>query len=416
MPLLVLFHLLACTTDKASPAENVAVDSSASTDSGRDSGGSVDTARTGPGWCAVNALFAAQCDSCHSAAGHAGDLDLVTDPRVALVGQDSSGYPERTLVVAGNPDASFLVMKLEDTQGAGEGGLMPPRAALSAADIALVRAWIADGATDACGTATGGSNDTSAPVRYHPEGWAAPAQHGMDAKYQRDTCMSCHGEDLSGGSSGVSCDSCHEAGWRTNCTFCHGGAETSGGAPPRDIDNLWTSLAFGPHTTHVTGTDHHAYACTECHLTPASATSPGHFIVGDATAGIAEVFMADGLSSAGTYATGTCTNLYCHGNGRTGSGAVGATSTVSCGTCHGVYASGESAWTRMSGEHHKHVNDARLTCDTCHGSVVDSHDHIVGADLHVNGTKELVLPAGVTWSGGTCTGICHGENHRARRW
>ncbi len=404
MLLLVLLSQIACTTDKAAPAPTDSV--------ATDSAGTVDTATTGPGWCAVNALFRAQCNACHSASGHAGGLDLATDPLGAMVGHASSAYAGRTLVVAGDPDASFLVVKLEDTQGAGEGGVMPPRGALPAADIALVRAWIAAGATESCG----GGNDTSPPTQYHPDGWAAPTRHGMDAKYQRDTCTTCHGADLTGGSSGVSCDSCHAAGWRTNCTFCHGGTETSGGAPPRDIDNLGTSLAFGPHTTHVTGTDHHAYTCTECHLTPASATSPGHFIVGDSTPGVAEVFMADGLSSAGRYATGSCSNLYCHGNGRTGSGAVASTATVSCGSCHGVHASGESAWSRMSGEHHKHVNDANLTCDTCHGTVVDNHDRIVGADLHVNGTKEVVLPAGITWSGSTCTGTCHGENHRARHW
>ena len=163
------------------------------------------------------------CTGCHTpASGPLGDLDLTTDPYAALVGA-ASQYPGRTLVVAGDPAASFLMAKLEGTQAAAEGTVMPPNGALGAAELDLVRAWIQDGAADVCDDPTTGTGDG-----YHPVGWVAEDVHGLAAKLQEDTCVACHGSDLEGGVVGVSCDTCHPAGWRTECTFCHGGELTPG--------------------------------------------------------------------------------------------------------------------------------------------------------------------------------------------
>jgi len=46
----------------------------------------------------------------------------------------------------------------------------------------------------------------------HPEGWMDPASanfHGIPAQRDTDDCRQCHGQDLHGGSSGVSCYQCH---------------------------------------------------------------------------------------------------------------------------------------------------------------------------------------------------------------
>lgn len=77
---------------------------------------------------------------------------------------------------------------------------------------------------------------------------------------------------------------------------------------------------------HVSQGDHPAYDCVQCHTKPADITAIGHFLIGDATPG-------------------------------------------------------EASWERMSGEHHKHVNDARLGCETCHGTV------------------DVTLPEGMTYAG-----------------
>jgi hypothetical protein len=48
-------------------------------------------------------------------------------------------------VVAGDPDASYLVRKIEDAVGI-QGTAMPPGNPLSADQVQLVRDWIAAGA------------------------------------------------------------------------------------------------------------------------------------------------------------------------------------------------------------------------------------------------------------------------------
>lgn len=385
-----------------------------STDSGDTSSHTGDTSGSTGDYCAVQRFFAAECVMCHGATSPAGGLDLATDARTALVNVPSSAYAGQVLVRPADSAGSFLQIKLEGTQAADEGGVMPPSGSPPAAELDSVRAWIDAGATDACGDDTG-SPDTGSAA-YHPPGYADPANHGMDAKYQRDTCVTCHGADLTGGSVGVSCDTCHTKGWRTDCVFCHGGTDNTTGAPPRDIDNADTSLSFAPHTEHVTRGEHPTYGCSECHVTPTNALSSGHLFSGDATAGLAEVTFTGGISASGTYSAGTCSNSWCHGNGQGNNGSVTATSTVSCGTCHGTGETSESSWERMSGQHHKHVNDARLTCDTCHGGTVDASDAIIGPDQHVNGVVEVVTPSEITYSSGRCTGTCHGRSHSSSSW
>lgn len=84
---------------------------------------------------------------CHGG-GSSGGLSLTGDAaadHAALVGVASSGLPAETLVIAGDPDNSYLIKKLEDANGI-EGDPMPSTGALTDAQIQLVRDWIADGA------------------------------------------------------------------------------------------------------------------------------------------------------------------------------------------------------------------------------------------------------------------------------
>ena len=88
---------------------------------------------------------------------------------------------------------------------------------------------------------------------YHPAGWANGDQHGAQAAHDLSTCKACHGDDLNGGSSNVSCNQCH-SGWKTSCTFCHGGTDNSTGAPPRSVggSDATTDEGVGAHTSHLT--------------------------------------------------------------------------------------------------------------------------------------------------------------------
>ncbi len=84
---------------------------------------------------------------CHGG-GSSGGLSLTGDAAAdyaALVGVASSGKPDETLVIAGDPDNSYLVKKLEDASGIA-GDAMPSTGPLTDAQIQLIRDWIADGA------------------------------------------------------------------------------------------------------------------------------------------------------------------------------------------------------------------------------------------------------------------------------
>jgi len=89
------------------------------------------------------------CVSCHTANGRtpAGGLNLdVADPHAVLVNGPSTRNPGQTFVVPGNPDASYLVRKLEGAPGI-VGVRMPLGGPyLTAGQISIVRRWIELGA------------------------------------------------------------------------------------------------------------------------------------------------------------------------------------------------------------------------------------------------------------------------------
>jgi predicted CxxxxCH...CXXCH cytochrome family protein len=263
----------------------------------------------------------------------------------------------------------------------------------------------------------GGGGGGGTTGLYHPAGYVAANAHGLELNMQADDCQSCHGADLTGGTSGVSCDSagCHSDGWRSDCTYCHGG-ETPGGAPPRDIDGVsdLAAITFPAHKAHVTAQNHKAFECTQCHKNATDILSPGH--VFDDTPGRAEITFAAGLSSAGQYdEMGGCTNLYCHGTGRTPGSSKRDDGAKDCASCH-AGASTPGGWLGMSGQHAKHLGKG-VACGDCHSGVASGNDTITNPDLHVNGTVEYTMDGtGITQSGAQCTGFCHNKGHFFDSW
>ncbi len=251
---------------------------------------------------------------------------------------------------------------------------------------------------------------------YHAAGYAQASAHGIDLNMQADDCRSCHGSDLTGGTSGVSCDSagCHTDNWRSDCTFCHGGV-TPGGAPPRDITGIsdLAAVTFAAHDAHVTVQNHEPFACTQCHPAATDILSPGH--VFDDTPGRAEVTFAAGLSGDGQYdGAGGCTNLYCHGTGTRPGASKRDDGTKSCSSCHGD-GTKPGTWLTMSGQHARHLRNGEV-CGDCHSSVASGGDTIINTALHVNGTLEYTMAdTGISESGG-CTGFCHGKGHFFSGW
>jgi predicted CxxxxCH...CXXCH cytochrome family protein len=132
------------------------------------------------------------------------------------------------------------------------------------------------------------------------------------------------------------------------------------------------------------------------------------------------VVFTGGLSARGAWSgAGSCSNLYCHGNGQGDNGSYGHTqATPTCGTCHAWENSSEGAIAKMSGRHHTHVWDEGVACATCHAATV-SGAAITDVNKHLNGTPDVRVGAGgesVVWNGASCTGTCHGQRHSAERW
>jgi len=244
----------------------------------------------------------------------------------------------------------------------------------------------------------------------HPPDYELPEQHGLDSNLQVDDCRACHGSDLRGGSSGTSCDDCHASGWRTDCSFCHGGAD---GLPPEDLDNTADEalISFLAHPEHADGDAHPLWGCETCHGTASGSyfdamNDPDHAI--DATPGVAEVDFG-GVAAGGSTSGGRCT-VYCHGDGRSDGTQSDSSSSLACTGCHAMPPS--------SGEHRDHEHDD-YPCAECHAQTVDTADVIIGPNQHVDGTGDVDLNSGlnsVIYNGSTCSGSCHGENHRSESW
>jgi hypothetical protein len=94
-------------------------------------------------------IFTAICAQCHAGASAPLSLSLqVGFSYDQLVGVPSVEVPELLRVDPGQPDDSYLVMKIEGAPGI-TGGRMPlGLSPLSAKQIATIRAWIADGALE----------------------------------------------------------------------------------------------------------------------------------------------------------------------------------------------------------------------------------------------------------------------------
>jgi len=287
-----------------------------------------------------------------------------------------------------------------------------------------VAAFLSLSVAFACGGGSGGGGGvdpsesitpTPAPTNgmVHPAGFEVGTVHGYDMEKQVSDCRTCHGADLTGGTSAVSCDSCHSAGWRTNCTFCHGGGANQTGAPPRELAG-GTTASFSAHTKHVTADSVHvAYDCVQCHAKPADVLSTNHVFDGSHAA-LAEVNFSAGLSANGTYlGSQQCDNLYCHGDGQGDNGSYdGHFGSTNCNSCHHT---NDGQYSALSGQHGLHMNAGGITCADCHSTTVNASNAITSAAKHVNGVPDYSLQ-GLTYTGGKCSGSCHGKGHSNLNW
>jgi hypothetical protein len=95
-------------------------------------------------------IFTPNCasfSSCHGGASPQEGMSLVAPAAGALIGVASSEVPTLMRVAAGDPDASYLLQKLERAMPA-VGVRMPPDQPLGSNKLAAIRQWIAAGAQD----------------------------------------------------------------------------------------------------------------------------------------------------------------------------------------------------------------------------------------------------------------------------
>jgi len=100
----------------------------------------------------------------------------------------------------------------------------------------------------------GGSSETETPLQNqpqavaatHPAGWL-PSGHAADAKANVEACTVCHGNDLTGGTTHVSCTQCHL------------------GNPQSVHPTQWGNFAYALHPTYVSQNGTSSCANVTCH-------------------------------------------------------------------------------------------------------------------------------------------------------
>jgi predicted CxxxxCH...CXXCH cytochrome family protein len=145
-----------------------------------------------------------------------------------------------------------------------------------------------------------------------------------DATYD-GICEVCHTTNASTYHYNTSAgDHTHEAG--TNCADCHS-HDTDFTAPACSDCHIANFPGWGTTDSHFAHTSKYSYTCNTCHFERGSGTDYHLFTDAlDVTDGVAEVNInPNGLATRGgldanspTYTAGTktCTNMYCHSNGR----------------------------------------------------------------------------------------------------
>lgn len=228
----------------------------------------------------------------------------------------------------------------------------------------------------------------------------------------------------------------------TSCASCHGYGTTTTVFADGSVRNTPTGNSVGSHNTH---NGQYAYACSDCHVTPATETSADYAhtrgTIQMASPIHAETGAAYGKGTSWSYTDAptvgqACTNLYCHsqGSGKTtqsgdtrsvsapvGTLNWGASAADNCDSCHGFppsYANGATTWgAAKANSHAVHSTE----CQNCHKATqADTIPSITNPANHANGVYNVISTGSSVTprrsftytyavTGGTCSNIsCHG--------
>jgi uncharacterized CHY-type Zn-finger protein len=255
----------------------------------------------------------------------------------------------------------------------------------------------------------------------HPTGWIDPSSENFLGLRIRASgigeCAPCHGEDYQGGTSGVSCYSCHEGpsghpiGWFDSSSDNYHGLKVAAEGP---------SVCAACHGEDYKGgvVD---VSCYTCHNGPGGHPSTGWF---DSS--------SDNYHGLKVAQTGPSDCAACHGEDY-----KGGTSGVSCYTCHNgpsghpstgwfdsssdnyhglkVAAEGTSVCTACHGEDYK-GGAVEVSCYTCHngpgghpstGWFDSSSDNYHGLKVAAEGPSVCAPCHGEDYQGGTSGVSCY---------
>lgn len=267
----------------------------------------------------------------------------------------------------------------------------------------------------------------------HPENWIS--DHGKSALEEGSTCPECHGADLGGGASQVSCFSpqesgvsCHEGasgsrhttGWELAtehgraakgrpgissgigaCQACHGDDYQGGtsGVACSSCHNVPAPHPSAPWLqnpgSHATTNEQNAPQCAECHRRPEVELPPG-CTNGSLCHNGRETHPADwalpkehGAKAKESNVTGGFLECQsCHGVD-----FLGGTTGVSCFTCHGLEAPHPGkGWIDGGASHKSTAKDGAVICSACHLEMAEPGDCFTSNACH-DGAKVEEDPA-----------------------
>jgi len=241
-------------------------------------------------------------------------------------------------------------------------------------------------------------------------------------------CKGCH-DDVNPSGTGFDIVSQHIDGTLqvSGCSSCHG-ANNDGRLAGKHSVHYDTATEASSHlsSTNSSTATNYIFQCGNCHSDDSNHMGTVDYAVVSFNVAWAPV-------TGGTYnpnynandttdadgkpisTDGSCSNLYCHSDGNGGAPNVAvswdmAAGSLDCESCHNYDAA--AANKMSSGSHTAHINDGTVIpnqgCEVCHNATTTDGTTIADKSVHVNGTKDVVLSGGGSYSGGNCsTNYCH---------
>ena len=247
--------------------------------------------------------------------------------------------------------------------------------------------------------------------------WNTAAVHGATAKLAPGSsgfasCQICHGNNFSGGGTGIACSDCHGPAhplpWRVvnGSAFDHNSTNTANApvcygchadSPAGNLNN-----PHRPPTPAAAGTPPGCFNGTMCHNQPGAPHPVG--IPAWRTTPPAAQPHGDAAKATSGSTTGFAYCQDCHGTGTTSPANFGGgLSGVSCYTCHGPNAPHAPApWRASAGSAYSHTSTDAANAPVC------QQCHFFGSPNNPAGHPPTPAPAG-TAPGCFNSTLCHGS-------